>query len=264
MSTSKGVAMISGGGTGLGFALARDLGKRGYSVFLFSRSEDHVREASETLAAEGINAGWATGDVRERSDWERWVSEAGAMGKISILINNAAGNFGVAAEKLTPKGWTAVRGIVVDGTWNGSQILGRRWITNKRGGSILNIIASYAWTGAAGVVHSATAKGGVLAMTRSLAQEWASFHIRVNALSPGIMNTPDASRNLGFSDPKVQDRLAKHIPLGRLAGLAEVARLGGDLVSDRHPYVTGDCWTVDGGLWLKGMPSLRPPEKPED
>lgn len=251
-------ALITGGGTGLGLAITLELVRRGYPVVVASRKEEHLRAAQERVQALGGQVLALACDVRQRERVREVVEEAEKQfGGVSLLVNNAAGNFLVRAEELTAKGWEAVRGIVLDGTWNFSQEVGARWIAAGQGGSILNIIATYAWTGAAGVVHSVAAKGAVLAMTRALALEWGKFGIRVNALAPGIMVTEDAAKNLGYADPEVQKALADKIPLRRLATVEEVAALACDLATFRHPYVTGDCWTVDGGLWLSGFPNLR-------
>lgn len=254
----KGAAVVTGGGTGLGLAISRELGRRGYPVVIASRKQEHLDVAASALAAEGIQVLTVVCDVRDRGQ-VKGVAQAAEdrFGGIALLVNNAAGNFVVKAEELSAKGWEAVRGIVLDGTWHFSQEVGTRWIAKGQPGSVLNIIATYAWTGAAGVVHSVSAKAGVLAMTRALAMEWGKFGIRVNALAPGIMVTEDAAKNLGYADPAVQAMLAKKVPLRRLATTEEVAQLACDLVSDRHPYVTGDCWTIDGGLWLAGFPNLR-------
>lgn len=254
----RGAAIVTGGGTGLGLAISRELGRRGYPVVIASRRKEHLDAAAQLLTGEGVRVLAVTCDVRDRDQVRGAVDAAEkAFGAVSVLVNNAAGNFLVKAEELSPGGWEAVRGIVLDGTWNVSQEVGKRWIAKKEGGSILNVIATYAWTGAAGVIHSVSAKAGVLAMTRSLALEWGPFGIRVNALAPGIMVTEDAARNLGYADPAVQELLARKVPLRRLATIEEVARLACDLATDRHPYVTGDCWTIDGGLWLEGFPNLR-------
>lgn len=254
----KGAAIVTGGGTGLGLAISRELGQRGYPVVIASRKQEHLDAAADRLSGDGARVLAIPCDVRDREQVKAVVDAAEErFGRVALLVNNAAGNFVVKAEELSPKGWEAVRGIVLDGTWNFSQEVGKRWIGRGQPGSILNIIATYAWTGAAGVVHSVSAKAGVLAMTRSLAMEWGKFGIRVNALAPGIMVTEDAAKNLGYADPEVQKLLAQKVPLRRLATTEEVALLACDLVTDRHPYVTGDCWTIDGGLWLEGFPNLR-------
>ena len=251
-----GAAVITGGGSGLGLAVAREMARRRYPVIGAGRTEERLRTAVDELTAAGCRAEGVVCDVRDRSAVARVFDRAEERFRwVESLVNNAAGNFAVRAEELSERGWEAVRGIVLDGTWNCSQEAGRRM--QERGGAIVNVIATYAWTGASGVVHSASAKGGVLAMTRSLAQEWGPFGIRVNAVAPGIMVTEGAARNLGYADPEIQRRLAAHVPLGRLATLDEVAALAADLASDRHPYVTGDCWTIDGGLWLAGFPDVR-------
>jgi NAD(P)-dependent dehydrogenase (short-subunit alcohol dehydrogenase family) len=254
----RGAALVTGGGTGLGLAISLELARRGYPVVIASRKPEHLEAAQGKIREAGGQVLALACDVRERERVAQVVEKAlEAFGRIEVLVNNAAGNFVIRAEELSPKGWEAVRGIVLDGTWNCSQEVGKRWIARGEPGSILNIIATYAWTGAAGVVHSVSAKAGVLAMTRALAMEWGKFGIRVNALAPGIMVTEDAAKNLGYADPQVQAALARKVPLRRLASVEEVARLACDLATDRHPYVTGDCWTVDGGLWLEGFPNLR-------
>lgn len=255
-NTLHGAAIVTGGGTGLGLAIVQEMARRGYPVVIASRSLERLEAAAEELLEAGHRALAVRCDVRDpgavRELFERAVD---AFRYVESLINNAAGNFVVRAEELSDGGWESVRGIVLDGTFNCSREAGR--CMQERGGAILNIIATYAWTGATGIVHSASAKGGVLAMTRSLAREWAPFGIRVNALAPGIVVTDNAASNLGFADPAVQAGLAARVPLGRLATAREIAVLAADLASDRHPYVTGDCWTIDGGLWLAGFPDLR-------
>ncbi|NOZ94399.1 MAG: SDR family oxidoreductase [Acidobacteria bacterium] len=251
-----GAAIVTGGGTGLGLAIAREMARRGYPVVIASRNLERLEAAAEELLEAGHRALAVRCDVRDPAAVGRLFDETvAAFHFVEALVNNAAGNFVVRAEEITDGGWESVRGIVLDGTFNCSREAGRRM--QERGGAILNIIATYAWTGATGVVHSASAKGGVLAMTRSLAREWAPFGIRVNALAPGIVVTDNAARNLGFADPAVQARLAARVPLRRLATAREIAVLAADLASDRHPYVTGDCWIIDGGLWLAGFPDLR-------
>ena len=244
------VAIVTGGGTGLGKAIALVLAKQGAKVAVASRSSEHIDSAAQEIRASGGTAIAVQTDVREVTQVEALVAKTMAeFGQIDILVNNAAGNFTVAAEKLTPNGWNAVVNIVLNGTWYCSSIAGKEMI--KRGsGCILNIIATYATTGAPGVVHSASAKAGVLAMTKTLAAEWGSYGIRVNALAPGIMVTEGASKNLNFDSDAAQEHLKKQIPLGRLATVGEIADLAAFICSDSASYITGDSIIADGGASL--------------
>jgi NAD(P)-dependent dehydrogenase (short-subunit alcohol dehydrogenase family) len=247
--------IITGGGTGIGFAIARELARLGAHVVLVSRSEEHLEPAAETIRSETGRADAASFhalDVRDFAAVEEMVGSVDRdRGSVDLLVNNAAGNFIAQAEELTPNGWNAVIGIVLNGTFYCSSAVGRRMIAAKKGGSILNIIANYAWTGAAGVVHSASAKAGVLAMTQTLAVEWARHKIRVNAIAPGPVDTPGASAKL-FPDPQVMEGIRRTIPLRRFASLDEVANASTYLLSDFASYITGENLVIDGGQWLSG------------
>lgn len=254
-STFEGqVAIITGGGTGIGFAIAREIAKLGGRVVIASRSEEHLKPAVETIRSETSRkegAEFHVVDVRNAESVEEMAARVERdFGRIDLLVNNAAGNFIVKAEELTVNGWNSVIGIVLNGTFYCSSAIGRRMIAAKRG-SILNVIANYAWTGAAGVVHSASAKAGVLAMTRTLAVEWARHKIRVNAIAPGPVDTPGASARL-FPDPQVMEGIRQTIPLRRFANLEEVANAAVYLLSDYASYVTGEEFVIDGGQWLSG------------
>jgi NAD(P)-dependent dehydrogenase (short-subunit alcohol dehydrogenase family) len=254
---SKQVAIITGGGTGLGKAIAIELARRGASVVIASRKPENLNSALTEIVKQNSSATSFQVDVRKPDQVKALVEfTKSKFGKIDILVNNAAGNFLIPSEKLSPNGWDSVVGIVLNGTWYCSSFCGQEMIKQKSG-TILNIIATYAWTGAPGVVHSASAKAGVLAMTRTLAAEWGKYNIRVNALAPGIMITEGASKNLLFDTEDVQEKILKKIPLNRFADVNEIAKLAAFLCSEDASYITGDTMTADGGRWLSnGILSL--------
>jgi NAD(P)-dependent dehydrogenase (short-subunit alcohol dehydrogenase family) len=245
------VAIVTGGGTGLGKEISKLLASQGATIVIASRNLDNLQSTAGEIETAGGKVLCVQTDVRDPAQVEAMVQKCiDTYGKIDILVNNAAGNFLVPSEKLSVNGWNAVVRIVLDGTWYCSSFAGRQMI--KQGnGCILNIIATYAWTGAPGVVHSASAKAGVLAMTRSLAAEWGRYGIRVNALAPGVMVTEGASKNLQFDSEEAQAKLCKAIPLQRLTTTEEIAKLAAFLCSSTAAYITGDVMTADGGAWLK-------------
>lgn len=247
------VALVTGGGTGIGFGIASELARLGAHVVIASRKQENLDPAVEkmnSLRADSASA--QVLDVRDAEAVDRVIGELYEKhGTIDLLVNNAAGNFITPAEQLTPNGWNAVIGIVLNGTFYCSSAFARRAIAGKTGGSILNIIANYAWTGAAGVVHSASAKAGVLAMTQTLAVEWARHGIRVNAMAPGPVHTEGASAKL-FPDENVQEGIRKTIPLRRFASTEEIAHAASYLLSHYASYVTGEAFVIDGGQWLSG------------
>ncbi|MFN8555044.1 MAG: 2,4-dienoyl-CoA reductase [Candidatus Obscuribacterales bacterium] len=250
------VAIITGGGTGLGKEMSLKLAREGAKVVIASRSMEHLQSTANAIAAEGGTVLAVPTDVRDHTQVETLVkTTVEKFGRIDILINNAAGNFLVPSEKLTPNGWNAVVRIVLDGTWFCSSLAGKQMIEQKSG-CILNIIATYAMTGSPGVVHSASAKAGVLAMTRTLASEWGHYGIRVNALAPGAMVTEGASKNLMFDNEQARKVIEKNVPLGRLATVDEIADLALFLCSSKAGYITGDVMTADGGAWMKSKSFL--------
>ncbi len=241
-------ALVTGGGTGLGLEISRGLCSAGASVVCASRSVDHHDE----LLAEASARGWTVEsralDVREPTAVERLARELDASGGIDILVNNAAGNFVCPAERLSSRAWRAVLGIVLDGTFYCSRYFGLGMLARGRG-QILNVVATYAWTGMPGVVHSASAKAGVLAMTRTLAVEWARRGVRVNAIAPGPFHSDGAANNLWPDDP-TRERIEEQIPLGRFGTAFEIAQHALYLLSPAASYINGECLTVDGGLSL--------------
>lgn len=255
-STFEGkVAVITGGGTGIGLEIARKVAAAGGRVVIASRSLEHLEPSARSIneqTGRDDAALFHEVDVRDPESVETLASFViDELGRVDVLVNNAAGNFIVKAEELTPNGWNAVIGIVLNGTFFCSSAFGRRMISQGEGGSILNVIANYAWTGAPGVVHSASAKAGVMTMTQTLAVEWARYKIRVNAIAPGPVHTPGASEKL-FPNEQVQEGIRRTIPLRRFANLDEVANAAAYLLSDFASYVTGEKLVIDGGQWLSG------------
>jgi NAD(P)-dependent dehydrogenase (short-subunit alcohol dehydrogenase family) len=247
--------IITGGATGIGFAIAREVTRLGGRVIIASRKEEKLQKAVEQLRSESGRedaAGYVVLDVREPEAVEAMAAKAESdLGGIDFLVNNAAGNFIVQADQLSANGWNSVIGIVLNGTFYCSSAVGKRMIEKKNGGVMLNVIANYAWTGGPGVVHSASAKAGVLALTRTLAVEWARHKIRVNAIAPGPVDTPGAAERL-FPDPMIMEGIRKTIPLRRFANLEEIAQAASYLLSTYSSYVTGEAFVIDGGQWLSG------------
>jgi NAD(P)-dependent dehydrogenase (short-subunit alcohol dehydrogenase family) len=248
------VAIITGGGTGIGFAIASEYVRLGARVVLASRNPEHLEPAVRELTARGAEAIALPTDVRVPEQVDRMVGETvQRFGAIDILVNNAAGNFICAAEKLSPNGWNAVVNIVLNGTFYCSRAAGLSMIESGRGGNILNLVAAYAWTGGPGTIHSASAKAGVVCMTRTLAVEWARYKIRVNAIAPGPVETEGAGSKL-WASSEFRDAMIRTIPRGRIGTVEEVGHAAAYLVSDFADFITGEVLVMDGGQWLgKGM-----------
>jgi NAD(P)-dependent dehydrogenase (short-subunit alcohol dehydrogenase family) len=182
------------------------------------------------------------------------------FGKIDILLNNAAGNFISPTENLSPNGFKTIVDIVLNGTFNCTQAAGKVMRKNK-GGVILNIVTTYAWTGSGYVVPSACAKAGVLAMTRSLAVEWAKYGIRTVAIAPGPFPTEGAWSRLAPPGLGIKKKMINRIPLKRVGEHHELANLASYLVSDQAGYINGEVVTIDGGEWLQGAGEMNGLEK---
>jgi len=241
-------AFVTGGGTGLGLAVSTRLGHLGANIVCASRDVGH----HEALLARGEQDGFevlsAELDVREPDAVKAVVARAAArFGRIDVLVNNAAGNFIAPALKLPPKGFKAVIDIALCGVFYVSREVGRRM--RRGGGTIVNVSAPYATTGKPLVVHSACAKAGVEALTRSLAAEWAPLGIRVNAVSPGPFQSRGAADRL-WPDPEIEERILDEIPLGRFGTANEVAELVCFLAGPTSAWITGSVLLADGGWSL--------------
>jgi len=252
--TFKGkTVVITGGGTGLGKAMARCLMLLGASVVICGRRKEVLESATRELREE--TGGEVLGvpcDIRIPEQVENLLAEATLrFGQTDSLVNNAAGNFICPTERLSYNAFNTVVDIVLRGTANCTLAFGKQWIAQGTGGTVLNIVATYAWTGSGYVVPSAVAKAGVLALTRSLASEWGKYGIRMNAIAPGPFPTEGAWSRLMPAAVQELSNPAERIPSGRVGRPEELANLAAFLLSHYSAYINGDCITIDGGEWLR-------------
>ncbi|MCZ6693869.1 MAG: SDR family oxidoreductase [Bacteroidetes bacterium] len=246
--------LITGGGTGLGKSMGKYFMQLGANLIIASRKEDVLEDTAAELMRETGGKVLPVGcDVRNY-DQIQGVIEKGIefFGKIDGLVNNAAGNFVSPTERLSHRAFDIVVDIVLKGSYNTTLALGKRWIKDNTPGVILNIVATYAWTGSGYVVPSACSKAGVLALTRSLAVEWAKYNIRSNAIAPGPFPTEGAWSRLLPGNLKDQFMPQENVPVGRMGEHQELANLAAYLMSDYSSFMNGEVVTIDGGEWLKG------------
>lgn len=249
------VIVVTGGGSGLGKSMTKYFLELGAKVAITSRNLEKLQNTAIELEAEtGGKCLPVQCDVRSYEQVEAMLKQVlDRFGKVDVLLNNAAGNFISPTERLSASAFDTIIDIVLKGSKNCTLAFGKHWIdTKQENTNILNIVTTYAWTGSAYVVPSATAKAGVLAMTRSLAVEWAKYGIRTNAIAPGPFPTKGAWDRLLPGDLKEKFDLAKKVPLKRVGDHQELANLAAYLVSDFSAYVNGEVITIDGGEWLKG------------
>jgi NAD(P)-dependent dehydrogenase (short-subunit alcohol dehydrogenase family) len=246
--------IVTGGGTGLGKSMGTYFLKLGANLVITSRKLDVLQQTAEEMQAETGGKVLAVAcDVRKYDEVEKMLQQSiDAFGRVDALLNNAAGNFISPTERLSANAFAAVIDIVLKGSANCSLALGKYWIANKIPGNILNIVTTYAFTGSAYVVPSACAKGGVLAMTRSLAVEWGRHGIRSNAIAPGPFPTKGAWDKLLPGEMAKKFDFRNRVPLKRVGEHQELANLAAFLVSDFSGYINGEVITIDGGEWLQG------------
>ncbi|WP_280151766.1 SDR family oxidoreductase [Piscinibacter sp. XHJ-5] len=239
--------LITGGGTGLGLAMAEALAKLGAEVHICGRREAVLREAVEQLQAVGTAKAVAHSlDIRHPEAVEEMMGRIWAEhGPLSALINNAAGNFISRTQDLSVNGFHAISDIVFRGTFYVTQSAGKRWIASGQSASVLSIVVTWVQTGAPFVVSSAMSKAGVDAMTKSLAIEWGPYGIRFNAIAPGVIPTEGASQRL---HPGGYDHdLSKQNPMRRLGHGADIGRLAAFLLAPDNTWINGQTITLDGG-----------------
>ena len=253
--------VVTCGGTGLGKSMASKFLDLGANLVLTSRKENVINETAKELRKGRKKVIPIVCDVRESDQVESMINQTvSELGSVDILLNNAAGNFISPTENLSSNAFKTVVDIVLNGTFHCTQAAGKVMRKNKSG-VILNIVTSYAWTGSGYVVPSACAKAGVLAMTRSLAVEWAKYGIRTIAIAPGPFPTKGAWSRLAPPGMGIEKKMKAQIPLRRFGEHEELANLATFLVSDEASYINGEVVTIDGGEWLQGAGEFNQLEK---
>ncbi|KQR69647.1 SDR family oxidoreductase [Pedobacter sp. Leaf176] len=251
--------VVTGGGTGLGKAMGIYFLKLGANLVITSRKQDVLQKTADEMEEKTGGKVLAVAcDVREVEQVENVLAKTiERFGQVDVLLNNAAGNFISPTERLSANAFSSIIDIVLKGTVNCTLAFGKHWIKEKQRATVLNIVTTYAFTGSAYVVPSACAKGGVLALTRSLAVEWGKYGIRTNAIAPGPFPTKGAWERLLPGDLAKKFDFKNRVPLKRVGEHQELANLAAFLVSDFSGYINGEIVTIDGGEWLQGAGQMN-------
>ncbi|MGA9649367.1 MULTISPECIES: SDR family oxidoreductase [Pedobacter] len=251
--------VITGGGTGLGKAMGIYFLKLGANLVITSRKQDVLQKTADEMEEKTGGKVLALAcDVREIEQVENVLAKSiERFGQVDGLVNNAAGNFISPTERLSANAFSSIIDIVLKGTVNCTLTFGKHWIAAKQQATVLNIVTTYAFTGSAYVVPSACAKGGVLALTRSLAVEWGKYGIRTNAIAPGPFPTKGAWERLLPGDLAKKFDFKNRVPLKRVGEHQELANLAAFLISDFSGYINGEIITIDGGEWLQGAGQMN-------
>jgi NAD(P)-dependent dehydrogenase (short-subunit alcohol dehydrogenase family) len=251
--------VITGGGTGLGKAMGVYFLKLGANLVITSRKQDVLQKTADEMEEKTGGKVLAVAcDVRDIEQVENVLAKTlERFGTVDVLLNNAAGNFISPTERLSANAFSSIIDIVLKGTVNCTLTFGKHWIKEKQAATVLNIVTTYAFTGSAYVVPSACAKGGVLALTRSLAVEWGKYGIRTNAIAPGPFPTKGAWERLLPGDLAKKFDFKNRVPLKRVGDHQELANLAAFLVSDFAGYINGEVITIDGGEWLQGAGQMN-------
>lgn len=242
------VAIITGGGSGIGLSTAIALGELGAKVAICGRKKEKLEAAEQKLRALGVEVFADACDIREVEQIQSFADGVKArLGAATILVNNAGGQFPTTAETVTPRGWEAVVRNNLNGTFFMTQAVALKHMIPARRGRIVNVIANVA-RGFPGMVHTGAARAGVENMTKTLAIEWAMHNIQVNAIAPGVIRTSGTDQY----PPELIEASRKKTPMKRVGTAGEVAQLIVYLASEAAWFVTGECWYIDGGAHLWG------------
>ena len=244
--------LVTGGGTGLGKEMASHFAKHGAELYICGRRENVLQDtANEIIDKYKTNVHYQTLDIRASKDVEDYIESIFENAPLDGLVNNAAGNFISPTKDLSHKGFDAIANIVFHGTFYITHSVGKRWIEYKHKGSIINILATWVWTGSPYVVPSAMSKSGIHAMTQSLAAEWGKYGIKVNGIAPGPFPTKGAWERLNPGDNN-DDGMMSTVPMGRVGEMIELQNLATFLMADGCEYLTGQTIGLDGAQYLTG------------